>query len=121
MQVLIDTNRVVTTYGILSDPAAIELAESEVPKLAQRGVKTLQADGTLVVRLDPAIDAKATADAAASADMRARMVLQAQSAVGVRLDALTPLQVRALMGCLLHRAGGVHSDMTVAPLGEWMG
>lgn len=55
-----------------------------------------------------------------AAVLRTQITALATSSVGVQLNALTPAQVRSLMACLLQLAGGVHADMTVAPLSEWL-
>jgi hypothetical protein len=64
------------------------------------------------------VDAHVAVDPAVA--IRAAIVTLAQSAVGVQLNALSQVQVRALMACLLFKAGGVHPDMSVAPLSEWL-
>lgn len=49
-----------------------------------------------------------------------RIKTAAQAAVGVALADLTTGQIKALMAVLLWRAGGVNTDGTVKPLGEWL-
>jgi hypothetical protein len=44
----------------------------------------------------------------------------AQSAVGELLVDLTAAQIKALLACLLWKAGGVEDTMQVAPLGDWL-
>lgn len=51
--------------------------------------------------------------------LRQRVVALAQSAVGMRVDALTAAQVRALLVVLLHKGGALNNDGTVRPLGQW--
>lgn len=64
--------------------------------------------------------AEASAIVAATA-FRGQIVTLAQSAVGVRLQDLTPAQIKALMACLLYKAGGVDpSTLQVRPLGQWV-
>lgn len=71
-----------------------------------------------------AIAARAAATQQAAADaaqLRQQIIALAQSAVGVRLDALTGPQVRALFALtVLRPAGAVAPDLTVRPLGEWL-
>lgn len=60
---------------------------------------------------------QATADA-----FRGQITTLAQSAVGVRLQDLTPAQIKALMAILLYESGGVDpSTLQVLPLGQWAG
>ena len=78
-----------------------------------------------VVRSAPEADAAALiaaleAEREAVQALRQQILSLAQSAVGVRLDALTANQRNALIACLLWRAGGVANDMTVRPLGQWL-
>jgi hypothetical protein len=70
-----------------------------------------------------AIAARAAAEQQARADaaaLRQRIFTVAQSAVGQSIDALTAAQVRALVACLLYRAGAIDKAGTVQPLGEWL-
>ena len=69
-----------------------------------------------------AIAARAAAEQAerqSAIALRNRVLTVANTAVGVQLDALTPAQVRALMACLLWKAGGLTHTGAVRPLGEW--
>jgi len=52
--------------------------------------------------------------------LRASILNTANDAAGVRLSALTPAQVRALLACVLWKVGGVNSDLTVRSLSEWL-
>lgn len=54
-----------------------------------------------------------------AAQLRQQVLTIAQSAVGVRIDALTAAQVRALVAVLLWRGGALRPDGTVRPLAEW--
>lgn len=54
-----------------------------------------------------------------AAQLRQQVITLAQSAVGVRIDALTAAQVRALVAILLHKAGALNPDGTVRALGQW--
>lgn len=52
--------------------------------------------------------------------LRQRVIMLAQSAVGVQIDALTAAQVRALIALLLWQAGAIDRAGMVKPLGEWV-
>lgn len=70
-----------------------------------------------------AIAARATAETTrkqSAIALRNRVVTVAQSAVGSQLDALTAVQVRALLACLLWKAGGLGSDGAINPLADWL-
>lgn len=70
-----------------------------------------------------AITARETARQAALADasaLRQQVLTIAQSAVGIRVDALTAGQVRALFAILLWKEGALKNDLTVRPLAEWV-
>jgi len=43
-----------------------------------------------------------------------------QSTVGVSYTDLTTVQIKALLGALLWKAGGFNNDLTVKPLNEWL-
>ena len=66
-----------------------------------------------------AYDAAEAARRQADQQLRQQVVALAQSAVGVRVDALTAAQVRALLVVLLRKAGALDNGGTVRPLGEW--
>ena len=71
-----------------------------------------------------ALAARETARQAAIADaaaLRAQIVTIAQSAVGVRVDLLTAVQVRALMACVLWKQGALDKLGQVRPLADWLG
>jgi hypothetical protein len=131
MQLLVDASGVVSSWGsILSVPLSapagtrvVDLADAEIPKLTQRGTKTLLADGTLSVVLSPsavADDVAADLAFAAAAATRAAILPIAQSAVGVALLSLTAAQQRALLACLLFRVGALDSSLNVRPLATWV-
>lgn len=53
--------------------------------------------------------------------LRQTIIANAQSAVGLALDVLTPAQRNALIALLLYNAGGVHPRTgVVQPLKEWV-
>jgi len=51
---------------------------------------------------------------------RQQIVDIAQSAVGIALNDLTAVQIKALIAVMLYRMGGVSGDMEVKPLNEWV-
>jgi hypothetical protein len=61
-----------------------------------------------------------TPQEAAQKAARAVVVPIAQSAVGVRFDALTPAQTRALVALLLYQQGALDGTGVVQPLSGWM-
>lgn len=70
-----------------------------------------------------AIAARDAAEQQARADalaLRQRIVTLAQSAVGQSIDTLTAAQVRALVACLLYKAGAIDKAGVVQPLGAWL-
>lgn len=70
-----------------------------------------------------AIAARAAAvesDRLSAIALRNRVLSVANTAVGIQLDALTPAQVRALMACLLWKAGGLTAAGAVKPLDQWL-
>jgi hypothetical protein len=50
---------------------------------------------------------------------RQRTIDLAESAVGVKVGALTPRQVEALLGLLLLQAGALDDALEIRPLDEW--
>lgn len=56
-----------------------------------------------------------------SAAARDLVLSTAQTAVGVRYDALTNIQLRALVGILLWREGALDGAGVVRPLARWVG
>ena len=73
--------------------------------------------------IDAAIAAREQARLAALADaaaLRQAILTIAQSAVGVRADLLTAVQLRALFAIVLWQAGALKNDLTVRPLAEWV-
>lgn len=64
-----------------------------------------------------ATDAQAKTDAAL---LRARVLAQAQSAVGVQIDQLTAPQIRALVALLLFKQGAIDKSGAVLPLVGWL-
>jgi hypothetical protein len=75
-------------------------------------------DLTAAIAAHQAREVQQRADAAA---LRMRILTTAHSAVGQPIDTLTAVQVRALLVCLLHRAGAIDTSGVVRPLGEWLG
>lgn len=52
---------------------------------------------------------------------RTKVIGMTQSAVGVTLDALTAAQVRALLACVLYKAGAIDpATLAIEPLAEWL-
>jgi hypothetical protein len=64
--------------------------------------------------------AKAQQDRADAAALRTRVLTLAQSAVGTQLDQLTAAQVRALVACVLYKAGAIDTAGIVRPIGSWL-
>lgn len=54
-----------------------------------------------------------------AAALRQRILTAAQSAVGVQLDQLTAVQIRALLAIVLFKAGAVGTSGVVQPLNTW--
>lgn len=67
-----------------------------------------------------AYDAREQQRQADTQALRQRVITTAQSAVGVAFDQLTNVQLRAVLGCLLHQRGVLDKDGKVRPLGEWL-
>jgi len=67
-----------------------------------------------------ALDAARAQEATDAATARTVVVQAAQTAAGVNLTALTPVQVRALLAVLLHKAGALNPDGTVRPPTTWV-
>lgn len=73
--------------------------------------------------IDAAIASRQAAEQQAKTDaiaLRQKILTVAQSAVGQSIDVLTAAQVRALVACLLYRAGALDKAGIVQPLGEWL-
>lgn len=88
--------------------------------LAQRGA--LPADPT-PAEIAAALAAQQQQDQQARTDaaqLRQQVLTLANSAAGVRVDALTAPQVRALVSLLLWQAGALNKDGTVRPLADWI-
>lgn len=51
--------------------------------------------------------------------LKAQILALAQSAVGVKLDALTAAQRNALVAMLLFKGGAISKDLTIKPLSQW--
>ncbi len=74
-------------------------------------------------QIDAAIAARAAAAqaaATAAAALRQTIITQAQSAVGLSINALNAGQRNALMACLFWQAGAIADDLTVKPLAQWV-
>jgi hypothetical protein len=52
--------------------------------------------------------------------LKTAVLTTAQSAVGVALNNLTNVQVRALLAIVLFKEGAVATDGTIKPLNEWV-
>lgn len=104
---------------------AIEYDDANQPQPTGRTERvTLFLDGDIVrsaseaeapLILAAAIQARQEAQA-----LRQRVITVANSAVGIQLDALNATQVRALLACLLHKAGAIDKAGAIRPLGEWL-
>jgi len=70
-------------------------------------------------RREAAAEVSAAAEVARQ-EFRQRIVDIAQSAVGIALNDLTAVQIKALIAVMLYRMGGVSEDMEVKPLNEWV-
>lgn len=73
--------------------------------------------------IDAAIAAQDAARVQALADaaqLRQQIITLAQSAVGVRVDALTAAQVRALFAIVLWQEGALDKNGVVRPLADWI-
>jgi len=69
-----------------------------------------------------AIAARVAAQQQADSDalaLRQRVRALAQSAVGIQIDQLTAVQVRALIAVLLQKAGAIDKSGAIRPLSEW--
>lgn len=83
----------------------------------------LQVPQPTPVELQTASDAYDVAKAQTDADtaaLRTRVRTLAQSAVGVQIDALSGLQVRALLVILLRKDDAIDRAGAIRPLAEWV-
>lgn len=89
--------------------------------LAQDWPPPLPADPTpaQITAAIAARSAQAQQDKDDAAALRTRVRTLAQSAVGVQLDQLTALQVRALIAMLLHKQGAIDKNGAIRPLNDW--
>lgn len=76
-----------------------------------------QAEIDSAVAARQAADQQAITDAAA---LRQKILTVANSAVGQSIDTITAGQVRALVACLLYRAGALDKSGIVQPLSKWL-
>lgn len=75
----------------------------------------------LLVRLDSIVSQHDPSSFSSNQALRQQIINTAQSAVDVTLDNLTTSQVKALLCCLLYRAGAVDpSTMTIKALSKWL-
>jgi hypothetical protein len=108
-----------------SGPLTVDAAEWEGDAPTGRTERVaVWLDGA-VVRSAPEADAPALiaaleAERTAALALRKDVVQTAQSAVGVRFDALTNVQLRALLAILLHKEGALDNAGNVRPLAEWL-
>lgn len=63
--------------------------------------------------------AQAQQDVTDAAALRQRVITLAQSAVGIQIDQLTAVQVRALIAVLLHKAGAIDKSGAIRALDTW--
>jgi hypothetical protein len=66
-------------------------------------------------------EAQQQQDAADAQALRQKVLTLAQSAVGVPVDQLTAVQVRALIAVLLHKAGALDKTGAIKALDSWLG
>ena len=107
------------TLHVLYWGGAIVQSMRDTEWLTQRG--PLPTDPTQG-ETDVAVAAIAQADQQArqdAAQLRQQLLNLAQSAVGVRVDALTAVQVRALFALILRQEGALNNDLTIRPLADW--
>lgn len=110
-----------------------ELKAALAQKYRAVSVKTRGGSSVVTIHVDDAItqDEERTARGVVEAHREATLsenqaMLKAirdtaAGAAGVALVDLTAGQIKALLACLLYKAGGVARDGKVAPLDEWMG
>lgn len=117
-----DATGLIVGYGDFLAPAEkgfryVQLPDSALTQLAAPGMDYIDANGGLVSQ--PPVD---TVYKPVGTQLQARngVVTVAQSAVGVGLGALTAQQQRALLACLLYKAGALDENLTVQPLEEWL-
>jgi hypothetical protein len=67
-----------------------------------------------------AIEAARVAALAAAAAKRQQILTIAQSAVGIRVDQLTAVQLRALFAVILWKEDAIDAGLLVRPLSEWV-
>jgi hypothetical protein len=67
-----------------------------------------------------AIEAARVAARAAAAAKRQQILTIAQTAVGVRIDLLTAVQIRALFAVILWKEDAIDAGLLVRPLSEWV-
>ncbi len=65
-------------------------------------------------------EAAAQQETADNVALRQLVISTAQSTVGLSIDVLGNLQVRALLACLLHKANALDKDLKIRPLGKWL-
>lgn len=73
--------------------------------------------------IDAAIAQRATEEQQRQADaaaLRQKILAVAGSAVGQSIDTLTAGQVRALVACMLYKAGALDKSGVVQPLAKWL-
>ncbi len=67
-----------------------------------------------------AIEAARVAALAAATTKRQQILAIAQSAVGMRVDLLSNIQVRSLFAVILYEEGALDAGLLVRPLSEWV-
>lgn len=97
-------------YGV--NAQIVSIPDTEAAKIgAQNGTCALAADGITVVVSPVPMPVDTVKNA---------IIAVAISAVGVQLNALTVLQQRALLACVLYKVGALDASLTVKSLNQWL-
>jgi hypothetical protein len=88
--------------------------------LAQRGPLPVDPTAQQTTDAIAAIEAARVAARAAAAAKRQQILTIAQTAVGVRIDLLTAVQIRALFAVILWKEDAIDAGLLVRPLSEWV-
>lgn len=91
------------------------MAASDWPLPLPTDPTQAQIDAAILARQQAAQQAQADA-----AQFRQQILTLAQSTVGVRVDQLTAVQVRALFAVILRQEGALTPDLTIRPLAQWV-
>lgn len=108
-----------TNHVLFRNSAGLAQSMPAADWIAQHGAlpaapTQAEIDAALLARQQAA--QQTASDAAA---LRQQIITLAQSAVGMRVDQLTALQVRALFAIVLWQEGALAPDMTIRPLAQW--